>query len=428
MNSTPQELFNRWFAELERANIPYAILHSYQEYPDRVATDVDYAVATEALPQLPALEQKVAAACGWVVAQRLCHEIYASSTILMNPERPEETLMLDVTSNYARNGSRLVEASQLLAGRRRFKGFYVTHPAAEFVYLWAKTLAKFKDPQTQIPRLRELIAAEPERCAAAFAQFCKQGAESPEAWFDRAESEWRALGRTIHQLHRYSWRERLCELRRRWRRICRPTGFTVAFLGPDGAGKSTVINQVADWLRPAFRHELRIHFNPRFDHQIGAPVCNPQAQPPRGVLACWAKILLYFGRHWVHWALRQLPGRVRSTLIIYDRNFEDMLVDPRRYRLQRSTWLVRFLARLLPHPDVTFILDAPGDIIHQRKAELSTAEIERQLLVLRELAVRLSRAVVVSVVPSARVVAGSVFREVIARLTDRCACRDRPPV
>ncbi len=99
----------------------------------------------------------------------------------------------------------------------------------------------------------------------------------------------------------------------------------------------------------------------------------------------WAKIAYYFGCAWTHWLVRQLPARVRSTCIIFDRTFDDLLVDSRRYRVQRSRWLVSVLRRLLPQADVTFVLDAPTEVIQRRKSEVSPAETERQRQRLREL-------------------------------------------
>lgn len=426
MTSTPQELFERWFATLEQEQIPYVILHSYQEFPAHIPSDVDYAVAPECLAVVPALEQKVAAACGWVVAQRLQHELCASSTILLNPQRPAEKLMLDVTTHYVRNRSRFIDAARLLANRRRYKNFFVPAPAAEFAYLWAKTLAKGKPPAAQIPRLRELHAEDPGGCAAAFIELCGAAAGGPADWFARADSDWAKLSAATARRRRYSSREYWQDWMRSGRRILSPTGFTIAFLGPDGAGKSTVIHQVEQWLGPAFRRTLPIHFNPKFSSQSGTPVNNPQGQKPRGTLAGWGKVLFYFGRHWAHWGVRQWPARVRSTLIIYDRHFEDQLVDPRRYRLQNAVWLVRWLWRWLPAPDVTVVLDAPGELIHARKPELPGVEIERQRAVLRALAHKSKHMVVVSAAPPAAQVAAEAFRQIVARLAQRSACRERP--
>lgn len=386
---TPRAVFNAFFHELEQRGIPAVILHSYVDFPDHVKSDVDYAVPHPALAQLPEIEQAVAQRCGWVLAQRFVHETTACSAILVNPECPGETIMLDATSHYARNGCVFLQDADLLHERRPFKEFFIPSPSTEFIYVWAKIFAKGKAANPYLPRLRELYEAEPARSEQLFAKVFGPVAGPAKDWLARPVTEWSGLERDLQRRGRFTLAQHWQNWRRLGNRIRHPTGLTIAFLGPDGTGKSTVIAQVSEWLRPCFRRQMLIHFNPRFDTHSGpAPVTDPHGQPPRSVLMSWAKILFYFARHWAHWLLKQWPACIRSTLIIYDRTFIDLLVDPRRYRVQRSAWLVKLLDRLLPHPHMTFILDAPAAVIHQRKAELALPEIERQLAVLRPLARR----------------------------------------
>jgi thymidylate kinase len=48
-------------------------------------------------------------------------------------------------------------------------------------------------------------------------------------------------------------------------------------------------------------------------------------------------------------------------------------------------WLARALAWLLPRADIVFVLDAPPELIHARKPELTIPELARQSAVLRQL-------------------------------------------
>jgi hypothetical protein len=49
MSCPPEELFGVYFNELEKRGVPYVILHSWESFPDRIASDVDYAVRSEDL-------------------------------------------------------------------------------------------------------------------------------------------------------------------------------------------------------------------------------------------------------------------------------------------------------------------------------------------------------------------------------------------
>jgi len=420
MSCSPQELFNRWFAELERENIPYVILHSYQEYPEQVASDVDYAVAQDQLHRIPQLEQVVAAQCGWVVAQRLEHEVGVCWSVLVNREHPEQFLMLDGASHYVRNNCFFLRDTDLLQDRRRYKNFFVPAPAAEFIYTLVKICAKAKPPAPYVPHLRELYAAASPACDGFFARVFGPDAGPVENWLNQAERGWGELSRKLHARNKFGGTQRWAEWQRIWRRIRSPTGFTVAFLGPDGVGKSTVIQSVQHLIMPCFRRKMLIHFNPRFGASAPAPaVTNPQAQAPRSGLLSWSKALFYFFRNWAHYLLKQLPAQWGATLIIYDRNHLDLSVDPRRYRMQHATGLVRQLATWSPRLDLLVILDAPAEIIHQRKAELSREEIDRQRGVLRTIAQTNPHAILVSTAQSPQ----AVSREVAQAILDRLAAR-----
>jgi len=90
-------------------------------------------------------------------------------------------------------------------------------------------------------------------------------------------------------------------------------------------------------------------------------------------------LLLY---HWLDHAIGYMtkirPMLVRSGLVVMDRGFFDLLVDPRRYRLEVSPHIVRLLGRLLPGPDLTILLLGDPTVLRTRKPELELKEIERQ--------------------------------------------------
>ena len=77
----------------------------------------------------------------------------------------------------------------------------------------------------------------------------------------------------------------------------------------------------------------------------------------------------YLGRH---------LDLMRSTLVLNDRHFVDVLVDPRRYRYGGPMWLVRLIWRLIPKPDLIVLLDAPPDVLYARKGEGTPASLARR--------------------------------------------------
>lgn len=171
-----------------------------------------------------------------------------------------------------------------------------------------------------------------------------------------------------------------------------PSGL-VLIVGPDGAGKTTVVDALA---ARASVPVARAHHRPGVlaGRVSGAPVTDPHAQPARGVPASLAKLAVVFADHVVGGRTRWRRRR-RAGLLLLERGWFDMLVDPRRYRLPASLApVVRVLGRLVPGPDVVALLTGDPAALHARKPEIGEAEVRRQLAVWRTVAPLAGRRVV----------------------------------
>jgi len=170
----------------------------------------------------------------------------------------------------------------------------------------------------------------------------------------------------------------------------RSTGLWIAFYGPDGAGKSSVIERVVGDLAGYFHVSHRYHLRPNWlGRTTLAPVTNPHGVAPRGRCLSALKLLFLLVDYVLgHWLLvrRKLAN---GHLVVFDRYFEDHLVDPLRYRLPSSAGtFAEALAKWIPAPQLRFVLDVPGPGLQRRKPEVAPAESERQR---RDYAQRLGR-------------------------------------
>ena len=114
---------------------------------------------------------------------------------------------------------------------------------------------------------------------------------------------------------------------------------------------------------------------------IGHPVLDPHAQTPRSLLISAVKLLYWLLDCWYGYFIAIRPARRCSGLVIFDRYYPDILVDPVRYRLPASSRrIASWLAALAPQPDLCVLLDAPAQVVQLRKHEVSLPESQRQRL------------------------------------------------
>jgi thymidylate kinase len=160
----------------------------------------------------------------------------------------------------------------------------------------------------------------------------------------------------------------------------------VTICGVDGTGKSTLAGRLSEELGPAFRRTLRLHWRPDLLPRLGAIVGRPPPDADRphegtrsGTITGLIRLLYYWMDHVLGYWLRIWPARVRSGLVIMERGFLDIKVDPRRYRMRAAGSLFDLLARAVPRPDVELVLAASPELVNRRKRELSGEEARRQV-------------------------------------------------
>ena len=201
----------------------------------------------------------------------------------------------------------------------------------------------------------------------------------------------------------------------RGRKRTRLGPWTVAVFGPDGAGKTAVINSVVSRLGGAASGIETRHLRPhlptlRRQRKAGGPVVNPHARPAKPPLVSALQLAVWVASYWFDKVLVPTGGlQVR----IYDRYYHDVLVDPRRYRYGGSAWFARLLARAVPQPDLVIILDAPAEVLRSRKQEVTEEETVRQRMAYLELASAFLNSEVVDAVHPLEKVVGCVETKIV---------------
>lgn len=153
----------------------------------------------------------------------------------------------------------------------------------------------------------------------------------------------------------------------------------ICVLGPDGVGKSSVLERVIPQLQNATKVVEMRHLKPvifmKSRVKARGVVTDPHRLPPRSGLLSSLKLVVWLAECWLDFILR---ARKNLTLQVYDRYFHDLLVDPRRYRYGGPGWIAKIISRLVPQPDLVLLLDAPAELVQSRKQELPLEETLRQ--------------------------------------------------
>lgn len=152
----------------------------------------------------------------------------------------------------------------------------------------------------------------------------------------------------------------------------------IVILGPDGAGKSSVIRGVIDALHSSGRSVKMRYLKPQIVKlRRGGQVTvnpDPHGKPARSVLTSLAKIVVWLMEEWYACLFRESD----ETLFICDRYYHDLLVDPLRYRYGGPLWAARLIGMLVPQPRLWILLDAPAEVLQARKQEVPLEETSRQ--------------------------------------------------
>jgi thymidylate kinase len=162
-------------------------------------------------------------------------------------------------------------------------------------------------------------------------------------------------------------------------------GHVLMIVGPDGTGKTTLCTALAKQM--AQHSAVRVLANRRGAERPGllprrksrGSPFEPHRHPAYPPLLSLAKVLYYFADCYLGWLVQVRPFVRRGGWVLVERGWWDVLVDPRRYRLSLPRWLCRSLAHVLPRPSLFLVLGASTAVITARKAQLSEAELMRQM-------------------------------------------------
>jgi len=375
-------LFKGLFTYFNNRNLEYVIMNGHENYPDIIDSDID--ICINSLETFEVLLYEASDDLNFKIVQKWNHHTDAINYFISQYESENiSTISLDIYSSYSFDGHEFFSADWFLRNRLKRKCFYVSEAQKELVYYLVKKIIK-KDVVQSLPLFNSNIAVLAD--SSTLKSFFPCHREDILHALKMVDSNYfidnaRLLKSSLTRSKKVRFSYYIKELARVVSRIFRPTGLTLSILGPDGCGKTTVINALKLRELP-FRRCDYFHLKPRFlgPKGDGKPVPNPHLKPQYGKVLSILKLLFFYFDYLIGHLVKILPLKIRSSLIIFDRYYDDILVDPKRFRYGGPLWLSNFVGRFVPKTNITIVLVAEPEIIYSRKKELEFEELSRQLI------------------------------------------------
>jgi thymidylate kinase len=172
--------------------------------------------------------------------------------------------------------------------------------------------------------------------------------------------------------------------------MLKPPKYMIAVLGPDGSGKSTLIEKMKVHFQDVFKVESQgvkvFHIRPGLFPTI-TELLRKKSLPegkstllrdawnsPSGTIS-FIRLLCFLADYLLGYFIKVLPELGNYHVVVLDRYYYDILIDPARYKIRLPPRVMKTFFAVLPTPDIAFVLDAPPEIIFPRKRELNEETI-----------------------------------------------------
>lgn len=374
------------------------VLRNSGTLPEKTTNDVDLLVAPAQVDRVEAAVRTVASAHGWRILGVVNKRGYRGIWLI----DPSQTVVFPVDCfsflgwrglGYAAVVDGLASKFQTPAGVWSVgKGFEAAVTFCKELVAWGRLKTHARCRVSELAREDEagFIGALSRAISSELAR---------ELWCCCAREEWdhaERLGREIRAalLRRVGPRSLLSvtahlfiELRHHRRG---PLSLVVAFVGPDGSGKTTVTDRIErDLHRRPFQRVIRRKIVMGVLPRLGAVAAklSGASKSPEPIVRveseerpqpAWKAVLyqLYYLMDLTLGRLLLFRWRGQTALVIFDRSFADYHFL--RSHLHVPSWVTNTLEFAAPRPDLLIYLDRDPNEIHRSKAELTVAEIVRQ--------------------------------------------------
>ena len=374
------------FFDFLNQNVEYAVLRNFEGLPhSNSSRDIDIIIENQELDLHKGAIHDLIIESGWQIITYLNNGRLITYVCGIITEHGVELVQLDFFLHTSVHGIVLAEARELLADRV-FNG-HVYHVSKEYEfldkYLYNRAVG------ASFPEKYRAVREEVADSEIVKGKLKKLFGSDNLDLIDRMQGKqllWRALkynlrtqfGRTVGRVTNSLFLYLFSYLHSN---VAPRLGFT----GPDGAGKTTVIDLLHQTIAPVFGKATEFyHFRPTLLPNLGEAVKSaglkkevdkeyhkPHRGSKKGKLNSFARLCYYTVDYIIGFWIKVKPHGRLTKFITFDRYYTDIIADSRRSSIYLNTKFLYFWGKLLvPTLNYNILLTAEPDIILSRKQEL----------------------------------------------------------
>ena len=370
----------------------YAVLRNYEGLPnDNKSRDIDIIIRRASFRKIKQDLVKMIDESGWKIITYLNSDRLITYVCAYQHEGQTELVQWDFFVNTSVWGILLMDAEEFLVGRK-FNGFlYYVDIATQFLdkYLYNRAVgSQYPQKYSATRQAAEHLPGVEQKVKRLY------GAESIAACDQMSRNRLLMAAIMSNVTHRplkfignillFLWTFFGNYVRSR-------TGFSLGFTGPDGSGKTTVIDHTIERLGAVFRTaHAYYHFRPALFGNLGEVAysagikkevdrnySDPHRGGKTGKLSSLAR-LAYYSMDYIVGYFVKVKSQTRITrLVVFDRYYTDIICDSRRSRIYLNRNFLYWFGRVfIPSLDYNILLTASTETILARKRELDAEGIE----------------------------------------------------
>ncbi|MBN2730613.1 MAG: hypothetical protein JXR53_15420 [Bacteroidales bacterium] len=418
-----KELLEKVFEVLNKSGLDYVVQNKYEMMPEKIPSDIDMFYRNADEKRLDEIVKEVARATEMIIVQKIANGSRQFAYMLSFPAPSTFFFFqLDFYSvlTVKRTFKQLYDPAEMLDRKRFYKCFHVPAPFDEFYYMIIRrTLKKDLSDEHLIIIREKFFVNEEDHLTKLSSLFENKLLRIVLQMINENDKSLFYENYNMFYAHLIKCAKRnrniIKWVKHLWfifdniipQRIIHKCGMSAVFLSPDGGGKSTLIKNIQETCGGSFHGTEVKYFRPRLLRNAGHYKIknqtaesddnpDPHGRPINGIIKSLYRYFFYNVDFILGTWFRVIPMKIQRKLIIFDRYYYDYYVDMKRYQYNLPDWFPRLFSFMIPKPDLVFILDAPADILYERKKELSLAEIERQRNKYLNLALNLKNAHIIN--------------------------------